>query len=303
MSSKPIEISVRGVLQEVAEAIPQVVRPHVIIIGSLAAGYGVFGNDDMVTVRTKDVDCVLSPHLTAAENGRQIAERLIENGWKPKSDGDFGKPGTNSTPDGMLPAVRLFPPNGGGWFLELLTEPASEHQTEREWTRLSLSTGDHYALPSFQFTAVATFDAQMSRFGIRCARTEMMALANLLEHRRFTDDPIVGTIYEARPQLRRNKDLGRVLAIAALTQELDEWPYLWEQALRDRFPSIWKTLASTAGQGLKRLLDSRDDLEEAVYHCDNGLLSRRPRTAEQLLAVGRRLLTFAIEPLERVADK
>ena len=93
MSSKSIEVSVHGVLQEVANAIPEDVRPNIIVIGSLAAGYGMFRGDDLVTVRTKDVDCVLSPHLAAVEKGRKVAERLIEAGWKPKSDGEFRKPG------------------------------------------------------------------------------------------------------------------------------------------------------------------------------------------------------------------
>ena len=243
MKRDPRIISPRQVLERVAAAIPVEVHGNIIIIGSLAAAYWLFKGDDSFGVRTKDIDCVLSPYLSAVEKGRTVAEKLLAAGWTPYFPSAHIT-GPGKTADGELPAVRLYPTGGSDWFIELLTEPASGTQAGPKWTTLPLSSGEFYALPSFRFTGVATYDALESESGFRCARPEMMALANLLEH-----PYIKPNLIEGSDDKRSNKDLGRALAIARLTrsEELEGWAERWIAALRDRFPSEWQELAMHAG--------------------------------------------------------
>jgi len=67
MKPEPREISPRKVLAEVAAAVPSDIHQNIIIIGSLAAAYGLFHGDDAFGARTKEIDCVLSPHLSAVD--------------------------------------------------------------------------------------------------------------------------------------------------------------------------------------------------------------------------------------------
>ncbi|MDP8239178.1 MAG: hypothetical protein P9X24_08815 [Candidatus Hatepunaea meridiana] len=299
MRVKPIDVSPRKIFQEVADAIPSESHGNIIIVGSLAAGYHLLNEDSEMQVRTKDVDCVLSPHYKAVLSGRTVAESLLTAGWQPFREGSFSEPGTAETPDDMLPVVRLCPPNSKSWFLELLTEPATPNQTNRHFERLVLSTG-HYGLPSFRFTTLATFNAEMTEFGFRCARPEMMVLANLLENPKIKPVTISGSDFEGHEIKRSNKDLGRVLTIARLSSHevMESWPDAWEEAFRNCFPDEWQRLAASTGSGLRELLNSELDFQEVYFTCINSFLASRGVTPEQLKSTGERLLIFTIELFE-----
>jgi hypothetical protein len=295
-------ISPRDVLREVAAAIPADCRPNVVVIGSLAAAYQLFGADGRTPMRTKDVDCMLSPRVSAVSKGAAWTERLFDAGWTFRANEEFRAPGDATTPLDRLPAVRMKPPSSDDWFVELLTVPEASADRERRFLRLETRHG-HFGIPSFGFLSLVNVDPLETELGIRVARTEMMALANLLEHPVIADARM-STSIAGRSIKRSNKDLGRVLAILRETDDdaTMRWPDAWWDALQRCFPKDAATLARRAGSGMAALLRRPGDLDEARHACNNGLLAASPVTVEQLEALGRRLVADAIEPLERRAD-
>jgi hypothetical protein len=301
------QISPAKVLAEVSAALPGSCRENVVVIGSLAAGYHFFKDDPSKAVRTKDVDCVLAPFHAAVSAGQAITRQLLDGGWQRRMAGDHQLPGDAGTPVDQLPAVRLFPPgvdpdSEEAWFIELLTVPESADDVGRKWTRLPLAEG-HFGLPTFRFISITAFDSLPAvGLGIRYARPEMMALANLLEHPEIKQDRMSG-LFAGRAIKRSNKDLGRVLAIATLADLHDyrPWANSWKKALETCFPKEWRSLALRTGAGLRALLASRTDFEEAHHTCLNGLLSSQPPTLDALRAAGDRVLGDAVESLEEFA--
>ncbi|MGB5107287.1 MAG: hypothetical protein WBP29_07960 [Candidatus Zixiibacteriota bacterium] len=289
------DISPEVVLSKVAAAIPKEVRKHITIIGSLAAGYALRSRIGHAEVRTKDIDCVLFPFAHASVAGVAIARKLLEAGWTLKEDDDFPAPGDKSTSLEKLPVVRLYPPDGGDWFLELLTVPRVGSSGER-FTRLIVDDENHFALPSFKFLPIAIFEPMETPFGICCARVEMMAFANLLENPEIKPALMRGLI-ESRRIKRSNKDLGRSIALALICDdEIGTWPVLWRKALEETFPKDWKSYGKITGTGLRLLAASEMDIEQACHASNNGLLAYSPKSVEQFRIAIKRFQADCIDP-------
>ena len=292
-----------AVLAEIAAALPEDCRHHVIIIGSLAAGYHFFAGDAQRSIRTKDVDCMFSPHATAVAAAGEVTQRLLEAQWRARGTGEWSAPGTAETPDDKLPLIRLHPPRDSGevgWWLELLGAPEEHSPRDKAFHRVQIR-GDHFAICSFSYLALTEWNPIETPYGVRIARPEMMALANLLHHPKIGPELIKGT-----EEKRSNKDLGRVLALAWLTAERDRregteefaaWVPRMADALRERFPDRAAGLARSAGSGLRDLMASAGDRDEALGICNRGLLSSMEVGRDAFLAIGQRVIQQVIEPL------
>ena len=302
-------LSPATIIAQVSRAVPADCREHIIIIGSLAAGYHFFGHEAPRAIRTKDIDCVLEPREVALEKGTLVAEKLLAAGWTQKTTGKHAQPGKASDATDQLPAVRLYPPRhragqASDWFIELLTVPDATGDAGISWMRLPLSAG-HFGLPSFRFLRFTAFlPREAGLTGLRYARPQMMALANLMEHPRIKADTM-SEPFAGRAIKRSNKDLGRVLALAFLSgeREVAGWGMEWVGAFRKNFPAHWRKMAAHAGDGLRELLASHDDLEEAHYTCLNGLLATHQVSLAQLREAGAQLIRVAMKPLEAEARR
>jgi hypothetical protein len=290
----------RLVLARVAQQVPTDCRPHLIVIGSLAAAYQLFPETGETAVRTKDMDCLVVPRVEAIPKGGATAEALLAAGWRPPTEGPYAAPGTAETPEDQLPVVRLYPPDSTDWFVELLTVQDSADQRDRAFERVVVS-GGHYAIASFRYLDVAAHQPIETPEGIRCARVAMLALSNLLRN------PVVRPDRMRTPAgfgpKRSNKDLGRVLTIARLAGRTAAagWPSAWEGTLRELYPAEWTVLGERVGAGVRALLASEGDLREALDVSRVGLLASLPLSVDEFRIVGERLLVDAIEPLEEAA--
>jgi hypothetical protein len=287
------------ILQDMANSIPTEFHELIVVVGSLAAGFHYFGSDEEREVRTKDIDCVVSPRVRAVTAGKEITEYLMETGWLPRSHDEHNFPAPPQTPDDELPGIRLYPPGGRGWFLEFLTVPDPADERNRQWMRVELKTG-HAGLASFRYLSLTDFDPLPTEYGIRYAQPATMALANLLSHQKIGHETMSAEI-GGRAIKRSNKDLGRVLAMARLgDEELDGWPRIWLEALESRFPEQFDSLAPIVGNGLRAMLASENDLEQAVHTCNHGLLVDDAVKVSELKLTGKRFMQDVIDVFEQL---
>lgn len=251
---------------------------------------------------------MFSPHSKAIAAASNVADQLIEGDWNLRDGPEWNRPGSQGDDENDLPMVRLQPPGetAAPWFLELLSAPpvfmpdAPLKTLRRVQTRLG-----HFAICSFAFLALTEWNPLETEHGVRIALPEMMALANLLHHPTIANTLIAGSDWK-----RSNKDLGRVLTLAYLTVQrdrrdgttvFDTWAERMWLALKDKFGDHAPHLAVRAGDGMRSLLASSADLDQALRIANLGLLASMEVSQQALRATGTRFMVEVIEELEQLA--
>lgn len=283
--------------RRIANDVPQDLHQHLFVTGSLAAAYHFSAELQGQGINTKDADLVVHPAGDVV-SCKTMATTLRTLNW---TNHEECYPQTAPEPSDDLRAIRLYPPDSKDYFIEFLNVPHSDQQKSKLWIPVELQDG-WYGIPSFRFLSVTALNRERSAQGLEYANPAMMALSNLLSHQTLGPDRIQSG-GPMQGKLRSAKDLGRVLALAYLTEpvEIDRWLPLWEDALRECFPNEWKELAVRAGDGLHELIENSDALEEARQTTEIGLLSGKNVTSEMLTVQGERLFDALLEPLSDLA--
>jgi hypothetical protein len=278
--------------------VPADLHQHLFVTGSLAAAYHFRAALEGRAVNTKDADLIIHP-AGQIESCRTMALRLLGSGWR-RIKGCHASP---REPVKDLRVIRLYPPESHDYFIEFLSLPEKDQKEPKLYIPIELDDG-WYGLPSFRFMILTSLNRLRSDVGLEFASPAMMALSNLLSH------PHVGTQRmesEGSMQglLRSAKDLGRVLALAFLSERsaTKEWLEQFRSALNECFPNDWKQLAAQSGMGLKELLSDDGALREAHITTEIGLLNGRSVTVENLRATANRLLHDVIDPLTEMAKE
>jgi hypothetical protein len=282
----------------IAEDVPSVLHKHLFVTGSLAAAYHFRAQIEGRAVNTKDADVVVHPSGNV-ESSRRLAECLLEVGWSRHAELCYARP--SPVPREHLRAIRLFPPASMDYFLELLNLPKPGQVNDKEFEPVQLHDG-WYGLPSFRFHGLLALNRLAAENAIEYSSPEMMALANLLAHRRLSD-ALIESEGPTRGRRRCAKDLGRVIVLARLAgrQATEPWPERWLSALQTCYPVEWRDCAGTCGDGLRELLSNRPVMEDAWHTAMSGLLSGTALTIENLRASAERLLADVIEIVEQAA--
>ena len=142
-----------GVLFDlIGSHVPPDLKPHILIIGSIAAAYHHRESLLHGGIKTKDADVMIQPAGAIAEC-RAIAQRLLDADWR-KIEDCFPQDKENHP---NLRAIRLWPPTSTAYFIEFLVFPDRAQKERMQWVPIQLADG-WYGLPSFRFLSVVQHD-------------------------------------------------------------------------------------------------------------------------------------------------